>query len=158
MKIFAPPCRNLAIVFPAVSCLFVAPIKAQTIQIDSTFNADGEIFPFSPNDTIFGLSISGSVHLFSDTSLVRIILTDQAGQEWMVYEAYPMIVSDTAFELKEQCDETCYIDECMPYSLTIQLIDAVIEISYLSVDLNPGENMSALQYQEKKTRIWKKYK
>ena len=70
-------------------------MKAQTIQIGSTFTSDGEIFPFSPNDTIYGLSISGSVTLNSDTSLVRVVLTDIAGQEWMVYEAYPMIVTDT---------------------------------------------------------------
>jgi hypothetical protein len=67
-------------------------MTAQTIYIDSTFTTDGEIFPFEPNDTIYGLSISGSVTLSSDTSLVRVILTDEAGQEWMVYEAYPMIL------------------------------------------------------------------
>jgi len=34
-------------------------MKAQTIHIDSTFTADGEISPFSQDDTIYGLSISG---------------------------------------------------------------------------------------------------
>lgn len=62
------------------------PIKAQTIIIDSTFTQDGIIFPFNQNDTIYGLSISGSVELFSDTSLVRVILSDQNGNEWMVYD------------------------------------------------------------------------
>jgi hypothetical protein len=108
----------------AVSCLFLTPMKAQTIQIDSIFTSDGEIFPFSPNDTIYGLSISGSVALHSDTSLVRVILTDNSGNEWMVYEAYPMIVTDTAFETEEGCDETCYLEDFIPYSIQIQIINS----------------------------------
>ena len=105
----------------ALSCLFTMPVKAQFIQIDSTFTADGEIYPFEPGDTIYGLSISGTVHLFSDTSLVRVILSDSSGNEWMVYEAYPMIVEDTEFEIEEECDETCYLNEFKPFHNLIRL-------------------------------------
>jgi hypothetical protein len=84
-------------------------MQAQTIQIDSTFTTDGEIFPFGSNDTIYGLSISGHVALSSDTSLVRVILTDNSGNEWMVYEAYPMIVEGSPTILTNECDETCYL-------------------------------------------------
>jgi hypothetical protein len=48
-------------------------MKAQTIQIDSTFTADGEIFPFENIEIISGLSAGGEVDLNSDTSQVRII-------------------------------------------------------------------------------------
>ncbi|MEA3477127.1 MAG: hypothetical protein U9R60_03040 [Bacteroidota bacterium] len=68
-------------------------MKSQTINIDSTFTADAEIYPFSPDDTITGLSIGGSIELNSDTSLVRVILVDEDYNEYMVYEAYPMIGS-----------------------------------------------------------------
>jgi hypothetical protein len=124
-------------------------MKAQTIQIDSTFFSDGEIFPFSPNDTIYGLSISGSVALHSDTSLVRVILTDIYGQEWMVFEAYPMIVADTVFDIVEECDETCYLSQSIPISVSIQIIDAQLSVSQLSMGLSPFQNVNELQHQAK---------
>jgi len=37
------------------------------------------IYPFTTGDTIYGLSVSGSVSLLSDTSLVRIIVSGQEG-------------------------------------------------------------------------------
>jgi len=91
MKAFASPCGILAIVFLTLSSLFIAPMKAQTIQIDSILTSDGEIFPFSPTDTIYGLSITGTVTLHSDTSLVRVILKDSNGTEWMIFETYPFL-------------------------------------------------------------------
>jgi len=120
-------------------------MKAQTIQIDSTFTSDGKIFPFSPNDTIYGLSISGSVTLLSDTSLVRVILTDNSGNEWMVYEAYPMIVTDTAFEIVEECDETCYLPGIVPSHLLVQIFDSQLEILNLGIESIYIENIAELR-------------
>jgi hypothetical protein len=128
------------------------PMQAQTIQIDSTFTSDGEIFPFGPNDTIYGLTISGHVTLSSDTSLVRVILTDDSGNEWMVYEAYPMIVTDSAFDLEEVCDETCYLEEFHPHSLIIQIIDGEISISELLCSTTRYQNLSELQQQAKRSK------
>ena len=135
MKTFAPPCKIVTALVLLFSCLILTPMKAQTIQIDSTFTADAELFPFSPNDTIYGLSISGSVALHSDTSLVRVILTDIYGHEWMVFEAYPMIVSNTAFDIDEECDETCYLELTIPFSLKILLTDADILLDSLILRL-----------------------
>jgi hypothetical protein len=128
------------------------PMQAQTILIDSTFTSDGEIFPFGPNDTIYGLSISGSVTLSSETSLVRVILTDNAGNEWMVYEAYPMIVTNTAFDIEEVCDETCYLEEFHPHSIKIQLIAASIVISDISCISTLYGNLAILQQQAKRSK------
>ena len=141
--------RFLVILILAVSYYLSSPVQAQTIQIDSTFTSDGEIFPFGPNDTIYGLSISGYVSLTSDTSLVRVIVTDTLGNEWMVYEAYPMIVTDSAFDLEEVCDETCYLEEFYPHSLIIQIIDAEITISDLLYSKTRYQNLSELQQEEK---------
>jgi hypothetical protein len=124
-------------------------VKSQTIEIDSLFTADGEIFPFEPGDTIYGLSISGTVDLFSDTSLVRVILSDISGNEWMVYEAYPMIVEDTLFEIEEECDETCYLHEFFPLKIFIQIIDASVQIDSLNVNNESYGDAETLQLQAK---------
>jgi hypothetical protein len=142
--------KVLAIFIMAICCQFSSKMIAQTIEIDSLFTADGEIFPFGPNDTIYGLSISGHVTLSSDTSLVRVILTDNSGQEWMVYEAYPMIVENTSFNIEQKCDETCFLNTFVPYSLNIQIINANLDVSSLDAETESKPNIDDLQYQVKR--------
>ncbi len=156
MKTFAPPFGILILLLLALSCMYSMPFKAQSIQIDSTFTTDGEIFPFEPGDTINGLSISGTVQLFSDTSLVRVILSDINGNEWMVYEAYPMIVEGTVFEIEEECDETCYLNEFVPLTIAIQIIDALIQIDSLNVNYESYEEAGSLQFQSKRNKDFQK--
>ncbi len=99
-------------------------IKSQTISIDSTFTSDAEIFPFNQNDTINGLRISGSVTLNSDTSLVRVIFTDDLYDEYMIWEAYSLIVSQNSFSFENVYDETYCLDQLDPYSIRIEIINA----------------------------------
>jgi len=124
-------------------------MKAQTIQIDSTFTADAEIFPFFPNDTIYGLSISGSVALYSDTSLVRVILTDNSGNKWMVYEAYPMINPERICSFNELSDETRFRQINIPNSIIIQITRASFNFDEISMDNNMIGNLSSLQLNHK---------
>jgi hypothetical protein len=124
-------------------------MKAQTIQIDSLFISDGEIFPFGPNDTIYGLSISGSVTLLSDTSLVRVILIGEYGEELMVYEAYPMIVDNLTVNFIDESDETYYFDPLMPLSLKFYISDAIIRVDSCHLTQNPIQNPIPLQFQHK---------
>lgn len=149
MKRFALLCGILVTLLLAVNCLISFPLAAQTIQIDSIFTSDGEIFPFEANDTIYGLSISGSVTLNNDTSLVRVILTDDSGNEWMVYEAYPMILPGRYCELDFVADETKYLQVNSPYSLKIQIIQANINLGSIEFDDDYSENLETLQSEYK---------
>jgi C1A family cysteine protease len=124
-------------------------MKAQTIQIDSTFTTDGEIYPFSPDDTIYGLSISGSVALHSDTSLVRVILTDNTGQEWMVYEAYPFINPIWNFTFHELADETMYKEIQNPILLKVEILNASFYLDYITWREVFSENLSSMQNHHK---------
>ena len=90
--------------FIAISCY------SQSILVDSTFYADSEIYPFTGFDSITGLKMSGLVSLKSDSALVRVILSNGSGLEYMVFEAYPLIEPETDFSFTQQCDETCYLD------------------------------------------------
>ena len=152
MKTFAPPCKIVTGLVLLFSCLTLAPMKAQTIEINTTFYSDEVIFPFNPEDTLYGISISGSVALYGDTSLVRIILTDTYGFEWMIYEAYPLIVADSVITLTNECDETCYLDKTAPYSITIQLVEAQINITTLNLNSEYRQNYFTLQNQAKRSK------
>ena len=149
MKIFIILFKLLTLLTIAFSYLIITPIKAQSIKIDSIFSSDAEIFPFSPNDTIYGLSISGSIVLNSDTSLVRVILTDISGQEWMVYEAYPMIVSDTEFDIDKVCEETSFIEIDNPFSLIINIENSSLCITNLFYDNIRYQSADSLRTQVK---------
>ncbi len=125
---------------------FTLIMNSQTISIDSAFNSDGEIYPFDTTQAIYGLSIeSGSVILYSDTSLVRVILVDTFYNEYLVYEAYPLIVTETSFSISDVCDETCYLDGVYPYSLEIQIVDAEINITALYANEEYMDNADSLQ-------------
>ncbi|HOX77225.1 MAG TPA: hypothetical protein PLW31_04230, partial [Bacteroidales bacterium] len=105
MKIFAPPYGILTLILLALSCMFSMTVKAQSIQIDSTFITDAEIFPFENIELISELLIEGDVELNRDTSLVRVILEDENGFRYMVLEAYPLICPEIDFTVQDHCDE-----------------------------------------------------
>ena len=156
MKKLTPFARILTNLLITISLFLFNFLNAQNIVIDSTFNTDAEIFPFGANDTIYGLSISGSIELNSDTSLVRVILSDTSGNEWMVYEAYPMILPSKNSELTNTADETKHLHVESPYSLVIQLIDASIEISSIDLDSEFSENLESLQAEFKESLEFRK--
>ena len=72
---------------------------SQEIEIDLTFTSDTVIFPFEYIDTISELNMEGELSLHSDTSLVRVILEDDSGVQYMILEAYPLICPDTNFSI-----------------------------------------------------------
>ena len=120
-------------------------VKSQSISIDSTFTSDGEIFPFSQVDSIYGLSLSGHVTLNSDTSLVRVILVDENFDEYMVYEAYPLIVTSLDFDITNVSDETKYLNKTEPYSMMIYLVNAELDLSSILYQAGCTENTDSLQ-------------
>ncbi|MCF8387574.1 MAG: hypothetical protein K9G47_06805, partial [Bacteroidales bacterium] len=126
-------------------------VKSQSITIDSTFTSDGEIFPFSQVDSIYGLSLSGHVTLNSDTSLVRVILVDENYDEYMVYEAYPLIVTSMEFDITNVSDETKYMNDTDPYSIMVYLEDAELVLSAIIYQSGYTENTDSLQSDYKAT-------
>lgn len=137
--------KALLVVLTLMISLFLTS-QAQTIQIDSTFNTNGEIFPFSQVDSIYSLSITGHITLNSDTSLVRVILVDENYNKYMVYEAYPLITTSLDFNIANVCDETCYLNGVNPSSILIYFNDASITIQTITYSKVFIENADTLSY------------
>ncbi|HOX79138.1 MAG TPA: hypothetical protein PLW31_14000, partial [Bacteroidales bacterium] len=119
-----PPTGILILTLLALNIMFSMPVKAQSIQIDSNFTTDAEIYPFENIERISELLLEGDVELNSDTSLVRVILEDENGFQYMVLESYPLICPEDDFTVQDHCDETCALDMVRPVSIIIQIIDA----------------------------------
>jgi len=64
-------------------------------------------------------SVTATVTLHSDTSLVRIIMVDALGKRRLLLEAYPLICSDSVVHFTAYYDETKY----MPYNTNPDILE-----------------------------------
>ena len=106
--------------------------QQREIQIEKSFLQESVLYPFTLSDGIFGLALNATIELNSQNSLVRVILVDHDLQEFIVYEAYPLIADKTIFSIKDACEETCLLNSKRPYFIKIDLIEAAINIDRFS--------------------------
>lgn len=136
----------------ALFLVFSSLAYGTTLQINQVFLNDqpqSTNFSYSLNisGSVNGFSISGSILLNSGKALVRVILVDKNQNEYLVYEAYPLITDEMEFQISDACEETCALENIEPESLRIQLVDAMIEIDSLHYDdlLLPRNAIPALR-------------
>ncbi len=98
------------------------------IAVDRTISNDTQLEPFAPQLTISGLAFSGDIILFSDSSLVRLILTDNKYNEYLIYEIYPVLSGSGQFSVDEFGEETTLLDNIIPYRVTIEIVDASVHL------------------------------
>ncbi|MCP3683472.1 MAG: hypothetical protein GY861_12365 [bacterium] len=99
-------------------------------DIDRSFNKDSS-FPLA-SGTVSGLTFSGDIQFYSDSSFIRLLLVDTNENEYLIYETYPLIADSNKFEVNNICEETCVLDSVSPSSIRIELEDARINIKGIS--------------------------
>lgn len=122
---------------------------AQIIPINQAFSADTVFDPFTGNHAVYSLKISCDAELYSDSSLVRIILIDQSSNHYLVYETYSLIALTDKPSTGGTCDETCFMDGVIPDSIRIDIIDARVTLNILNADTGYIANAPALQAQSR---------
>ncbi len=130
-------------------CIGLIPsvkLFCQEIQINSIFTRDTVLFPFEQVDRISSMTIEGSAHMHQDTSLVRVILEDNQGVQYMIMEAYPLICNDSVSAYVNYCDETCALDQVDPYSVIIQVINGTLNFKSLYYTADPKEKANEQRY------------
>jgi hypothetical protein len=125
---------------------------SQEIEIDFIFTGDTVLYPFEGIETISEMTIDGDVRLTEVTSLIRVILEDESGYQYMIFESYPLICPDLEFSFANHCDETCFLDELHPYSLIIQVIEAQFYLKSLFYSTEPKQNASEQRYAAKRAK------
>lgn len=95
-------------------------------------------FPLDDMSAIYGLSISGYSQLNSDTSLVRVLLIDNHGKSYLVYEDFYLTASNMAFQ--DMAFETAYLDSVTPDRLKIIIRDARLHLN--DVSYNYGDEIA----------------
>ena len=107
--------------------------QPKTIGIDKLFSESQVICQFDTTQRIYGLSLSGSLQLHQDKSLIRLILVREDLSEYLVYEAYPLIVDSNTLQITNVCEETCILEGIVPHSLKIELIDSSLQIDEIAL-------------------------
>jgi len=127
----------------------ITPTFTQVININQAFSSDTIFAPFTGSAAVYSLKAYGNVNLYSDSSLVRIVLVDSYGNHRLVFESYPLITDTSSFVFSAGCDETCYMDGIVPDNIRIDLISAFLTLDSLKLDTNYIPNASELQAQAK---------
>jgi hypothetical protein len=96
-----------------IAILVTAFVSGQSVTFNKQFSSD-TIYNIDQNflGKCSTAELNGSIVLHSDTSVVRIFLTDTKGNKWMMAEAYPLISSDTIVTLLRKAEETKYLVLC----------------------------------------------
>ena len=104
-----------------------------TINIKTSFSKDSN-FDLTNliKSKVEGFCISGKGNLFSDSSMIRILVVDENSQELLIYEASAVFNQIGKVNLKNSQEETFLNSPFYPVKLTIQIIDAEIEINKLT--------------------------
>lgn len=99
-------------------------------------------YPLNINKPVYKLTVSGKVNLSKPNSLARVVLIDNQQNEYLVYEAYPLISSQGSFSFGNACEETCLLDGVTPASLRIEGENASLTITNVST-LNNRSQISS---------------
>jgi hypothetical protein len=108
------------------------------IPLDLALNENTELNVFESKTPISGLAISGDISLYSDSSLVRLILVDLHGDEYLIYETYPILAGSTRFSVAGMAEETSSLDQVIPFRMTLELVDASIHLTEILVSEGGG--------------------
>ena len=89
-----------------------------------------------PNSSAFlrGLSVTGTIVKSSPEYIVRVILKDTNGDEYLVMEAYDELYSEDTINISCHAEETCFLNCIQGDSLFIYVDGAVFQL--VSVDYN----------------------
>jgi|GEM_PF-333994 len=123
----------------------IQPIAAQVIQIGETFSSDTVFQPVSGSQPVYSLHLYGSVQLYSDSSLVRVVLVDTYGSHFLIFETYPLITDTNTFAITSGCDETCFLNGIIPDSIRVDILSGFCVIDSIMLDTNFNPNATEQQ-------------
>jgi PKD repeat protein len=111
-----------------------SPTTPSTVfkAINQTIGANGSI-SISQFGTISQLAISGSVALTSDKGYVRVVMVATSGEEYLVLETNPLLAKGKKLVLDEYSEETKKLANVSPSLLRIEVGDASLMLTSLSV-------------------------
>jgi C1A family cysteine protease len=103
--------------------------RAKILRNRNIFEAGSHILPLTLKQKISGLSISGSITFTGEKGFVRIILTDNYDNDYLVLETNSVFEHETDISFEEFCEETALLDNILPKRIAIECTDAQVIIN-----------------------------
>ena len=100
------------------------------------FKTGNNILPITLKQKISGLSISGSITFTGEKGFVRIVLTDDYENDYLVLETNTVFESKTNISFNEFCEETALLNGVSPKQITIKCVDAQVVIDRIQYAAN----------------------
>ena len=105
----------------------------KAIPFATTYRVNSSLPVSNNGKAISGCAISGYVDLKGKNSLARIILIDEKGEEYLIYEAYPLITGLGVSDFSNVSEETALLDNVIPSSIKIVVENAVVNITSIQL-------------------------
>lgn len=107
--------------------------RVQNIVIDSVYEKNTELFVFEDVNYIDGLSVTMDVAILSSDFLIRVILEDMKGHQYLVAESYKELSQKRTQSFVDYCEETALINDVRPSKLKLVVHNASISMHSVSV-------------------------
>lgn len=114
---------------PAYSLQTDSRAKTSRIECHFIVSKDTIISFNNISNSISGLAVSGRTTILNEDAVVRIILVDSEGGEYLVYEDFYMYQETKEDEFSEIAIETAILNNILPNEIRIFVQNALIEIS-----------------------------
>jgi C1A family cysteine protease len=114
---------------------FLIPLKnIKEINIDQSISTNTEFRPFDRKSKLASLGISAQVSFENPDKpgAVRVVLLDQVGNEYLVYETHSQLTVENNFDVDNICQETCLLDYVSPDLLRLEIRHATINLKTIS--------------------------
>jgi C1A family cysteine protease len=111
----------------------------KNLSVSNNYNESTTIYPFKTDESIYSLSVGASVQLNTAKSYVRVILTTESGEEYLVLESNDMITEQNQIDFSDYGEETAMLNGVVPASIRIEIEDASVTmetISYNNISQN----------------------
>ncbi len=95
-------------------------------------NLTGHVVAVDNGRAVFGAGITARVTLQGEASLARVVLVDDSGNEYLVYEVYSLTADKKSFFVNNVCEETKLLNAVTPVLLRIELLGAKMELQNLA--------------------------
>ncbi|MDT8394256.1 MAG: T9SS type A sorting domain-containing protein [Bacteroidales bacterium] len=128
-----------------------SPTFDSYISIGDSICSDDTLSPFN-GEIVYGLGLTADIELFSDTSYIRIIVSNGNGEDFIVFETYTMIDTIWDFSITQESYETAFLDSYQPQELVIQVSDASIHLYQIDMATQYVSDATALQVQAKRSK------
>lgn len=117
-------------------------MAAYTIPVNQTTTHSIDLQPFGSISNVRGIDVTATVIQQSDDALVRLIVEDYDGSEYLLLESYRMINDMDTVQFTNYCEETAVLPAIEPKILRVIVKDATVSIHDLHYALMQRANQA----------------